>query len=66
MRVPINKFFEYFYDLWALNPECTQKDIYELTEQWYKWKFGRNRYRNYDVFRTRFHYYLKNIKNKRQ
>jgi hypothetical protein len=60
-RAPINKFFDYFYETLSMNPDYNNRECYELTELWYKWKYGRNRYKSYDIFRVRFHYYLKRI-----
>ena len=66
MIVPMNKFFEYFQDLLTVQSIKSQKEAYELTEYWYKKKYGKNRYKNYDVFRVQFSYYLKKLKSEKQ
>jgi hypothetical protein len=61
MKVPINKFFEYFCTCKERNPEVTGDVAYAMAEAWYSKKYGKRRYKNYDVFRVTFNRYLKVI-----
>ncbi|MBK8853074.1 MAG: hypothetical protein ACP5N7_00555 [Candidatus Pacearchaeota archaeon] len=59
-KVCINRFYEKFYEIMIKKPELNQGECYEMAEKWYIWKFGKRRYRNYNVFRSAFHRFLKN------
>lgn len=61
MKVEINKFFEYFCTCKERNPDVNGEVAYEMAEVWYKNKYGKRRYKSYNVFKVTFSKYLKNV-----
>jgi hypothetical protein len=59
MNERLKKFFDLYYINLSNYPNSRQKEIYEITELHYTGNFGRRRYKDYNVFRVRFHYFLK-------
>jgi hypothetical protein len=47
-----NNTFESFLQVYYSNlGNCSYEQSYEKTEAWYKEKFGKRKYKNYEVFR---------------
>lgn len=52
-------FIRYFFSMMRQNPDSTQTDAYEKSENEYKKHFGMRKYSNYDSFRKMKCRYLK-------
>lgn len=63
MNDDYKRFFELYYINLSKFPEIRQIELYEMTELHYIKEYGERRYKDYGVFRVRFHYFLKKIRN---
>lgn len=61
----MNKFFELYLSIATKYPDMLLKDCYEMAEKWHKWKYGRRRYKNLQVFKNKYYSYLRRTLNQK-
>lgn len=60
-----NHFFDVYLSIASKYPEMLLKDCYEMAEKWHKNKYGKRRYKNLGVFKTKFYTYIRKQKQKK-